>query len=114
MMRSCGGFRSRSRSANPSLEEFHLLFQVFAKKHKLECPPEMVDYLIQTHYHSCSRPLRRCQARDLMEQVVYYCNYNELPLEITGVSRPCGGDLLHGAQGRLSRDSSAVAHWLRG
>jgi predicted ATPase with chaperone activity len=68
--------------ADPSLSEFHLLFQVFAKKYRLNCPPEMVDYLIRTHYQSCSRPLRRCQARDLLEQIIYYCNYNELPLEV--------------------------------
>jgi predicted ATPase with chaperone activity len=68
---------------DPSPEEFHLLFQVFAKKLGLECPPAMVDYLINKHYRSCGRPLRRCQARDLLEQVKYYCNYNELPLEIT-------------------------------
>ena len=43
----------------------------------------MVEYLIRTHYDTCSRPLRRCQARDLIEQVRYYCDYNELPLELT-------------------------------
>ena len=43
----------------------------------------MVDYLIREHYQKNSRPLRRCHARDLLEQVIYYCNYNELPLEIT-------------------------------
>lgn len=69
--------------ADPSPQEFHLLFQVFARKYKVECPPALVDYLIQTHYHKNSRPLRRCHARDLLEQVMYYCNYNELPLEIT-------------------------------
>jgi predicted ATPase with chaperone activity len=68
---------------NPSPQEFHLLFQVFAKKLQVECPPAMVDYLIRQHYDACSRPLRRCHARDLLEQVVYYCGYNELPLEIT-------------------------------
>jgi predicted ATPase with chaperone activity len=68
--------------ADPSQTEFHLLFQVFAKKYRLSCPPEMVDYLIRTHYQAGSRPLRRCQARDLLEQVIYYCNYNELPLEV--------------------------------
>lgn len=68
--------------ADPSPQEFHLLFQVFAKKYKVECPPALVDYLIQTHYQKHSRPLRRCHARDLLEQVMYYCNYNELPLEI--------------------------------
>ena len=69
--------------ADPSPQEFHLLFQIFAKKYQLECPPALVDYLISTHYHANSRPLRRCQARDLLEQVIYYCNYNELPLEVT-------------------------------
>jgi hypothetical protein len=42
----------------------------------------MVDYLVRTHYKAGSRPLRRCQARDLLEQVIYYCNYHELPLEV--------------------------------
>jgi predicted ATPase with chaperone activity len=68
--------------ADPTTQEFHLLFQIFAKKYRLECPPEMVDYLIHTHYQG-RRPLRRCHARDLLEQVIYYCNYNELALEIT-------------------------------
>jgi predicted ATPase with chaperone activity len=68
---------------DPSTQEFHLLFQIFAKKHKLDCPPHMVDYLIREHYQKNSRPLRRCHARDLLEQVIYYCDYNELPLEIT-------------------------------
>jgi predicted ATPase with chaperone activity len=69
--------------ADPPPEEFHLLFQIFAKKYQVECPRALVDYLISTHYHANSRPLRRCHARDLLEQVIYYCNYNELPLEIT-------------------------------
>ncbi len=67
---------------DPSAEEFHLLFQIFAQKFKVECPPAMVHYLIKTHYETSGRPLRRCHARDLLEQVVYLCSYNELPLEI--------------------------------
>jgi predicted ATPase with chaperone activity len=64
---------------DPSLVEFHLLFQIFAKKLKVECPPAMVDYLVQTHYHGAKRPMRRCHARDLMEQIIYFCAYNEVP-----------------------------------
>lgn len=67
---------------DPAPDEFHLLFQVFAKKLQIECPPTIVDYLIRKHYQSCGRPLRRCHARDLLEQVKYYCDYNELPLEV--------------------------------
>jgi predicted ATPase with chaperone activity len=68
---------------DPSMQEFHLLFQIFAKRLQLDCPAELVDYLIGTHYHTCSRALRRCHARDLLEQVVYHCDYNELTLEVT-------------------------------
>jgi SpoVK/Ycf46/Vps4 family AAA+-type ATPase len=68
---------------DPSPEEFHLLFQIFASKYQVECPPPLVDYLIRTHYHGGSRPLRRCHARDLLEQIMYHCSYNEVPLEVT-------------------------------
>ncbi len=68
---------------DPTIEEFHLLFQVFAKKYQVECPPAMVDYLIGAHYQNRSRPLRRCHARDLLEQIIYHCSYNEVPLEVT-------------------------------
>lgn len=62
----------------PSREEFHLLFQIFAKKQSLECPPSKVDYLIEKHYAACSRPLRRCHARDLLDQIIHYCEFHEL------------------------------------
>ncbi len=68
--------------ADPSVEEFHLLFQIFAEKLQVECPRAMVDYLVQTHFANGKRPLRRCHARDLLEQVIYYCAYNEEPPEI--------------------------------
>ena len=61
----------------PDAEEFHALFQLVANKLHFDCPPEMVDYLIRKHYTACSRPLRRCHARDLLEQIQYYCEYNE-------------------------------------
>jgi predicted ATPase with chaperone activity len=63
---------------DPTLEEFHLLFQIFARKYQVECPRAMVDYLVQTHYQSGRRPLRRCHARDLLEQIIYFCAYNEV------------------------------------
>src|SRR5690606_20955831 len=66
----------------PTQEEFHLLFRIFAEKRGLHCPPEMVDYLISEHYRAFNRPLRRCHARDLLDQVIHFCDYNELPLEV--------------------------------
>jgi predicted ATPase with chaperone activity len=65
-----------------SEEEFHRLFQLYAKSFHCECPTEVVDHLIRKHYRPLGRPMRRCHPRDLMFQVHNYCVYNELPLEM--------------------------------
>jgi predicted ATPase with chaperone activity len=63
----------------PSRQEFVKLFDVFAKKAKLECSRDALEYLISQHYEQRNRPMRRCHARDLLDQVTHYCEYNELP-----------------------------------
>ncbi|QDU55095.1 ATP-binding protein [Aeoliella mucimassa] len=63
----------------PSREEFVKLFGIFSKKLKVSCPPDALEYLLARHYESCNRPLRRCQARDLLDQALHYCEYNEIP-----------------------------------
>ncbi len=67
----------------PSREEFKKLWAVFAEQLSVESPEEAVAYLLEEHYDPCDRPLCRCQARDLLEQVVHYCEYNELPVVAT-------------------------------
>jgi predicted ATPase with chaperone activity len=63
---------------NPTKEEFNALWQMVANKLHIQCAPDMIDYLIHKHYAPCARPLRRCHARDLFEQIQNYCEYNEL------------------------------------
>lgn len=63
----------------PSRQEFVKLFNVFAQKTGVECSLEALDYLISHHYDHCDRPLRRCHARDLLDQVSHFCEYNEMP-----------------------------------
>lgn len=67
----------------PTREEFIKLFGMFAGKLKVDCPLESLEYLLAAHYESCNRPLRRCQARDLLDQALHYCEYNELPIVAT-------------------------------
>jgi hypothetical protein len=67
---------------DPTNEEFHTLWQMAASKQGIQCPPEMIDYLIQKHYVARGRRLRRCHARDLLEQIECYCEYNECSPEI--------------------------------
>ena len=56
---------------------------MFAGKFKVNCPNESLQYLLSHHYDSTGRPLRRCQARDLLDQVAHFCEYNELPYVAT-------------------------------
>lgn len=67
---------------DPSAEEFKTLFKIIAKGLHCEFRPETVDYLIREHYEPVSRPLRRCQPRDLLNQIRNYCVYNGLPVEM--------------------------------
>lgn len=67
---------------DPSEEEFIRLFEIGSAE--LGCPhnPEMVRYLLDTHYRSKNRPLRRCHARDILKHVQSYCRYRRLPFEL--------------------------------
>ncbi len=69
--------------SNPSSEEFHRLFEMFAKSLKCEYRKEVVDTLLQRHFAPYHRPLRRCHPRDLLMQIRNYCAYNDLPMEMT-------------------------------
>lgn len=67
---------------DPGREEFHLLFKICCKGLNCEFKPEVVDHLIEKHYKPARRPLRRCQPRDLLNQVRNFCVYNAMPVEM--------------------------------
>lgn len=67
---------------DPSEDEFHRLFQLYATNFGCEYRRDVVDHLIKNHYQAQNRPLRRCHARDLLIQVRNYCTYMGLPMEM--------------------------------
>jgi hypothetical protein len=67
---------------NPSPEEFHHLFKIYAAKFDCDYRPDVVNYLLDTHYRRTGRALRRCHPRDLLGQIRNYCVYNDLPMEM--------------------------------
>ena len=69
--------------ADPSREEFHVLFEMFSQSVGCEYVADAVDYLIDTHYVAKGRPLRRCQARDLISHILNYCEFQDQPIEMT-------------------------------
>jgi predicted ATPase with chaperone activity len=67
---------------DPDDDEFHHLFKLYAKTFGCEYRADCVDTLLDRHYRSCNRPLRRCHPRDLLNQIRNYCAYNDVPLEM--------------------------------
>ncbi len=67
----------------PTVEEFRGLFQQICQKQKIAYDSAALDHLITTHYESVKRPMRFCQARDLLHQVGVYCRFHRLPLAMT-------------------------------
>ncbi len=67
---------------DPDEDEFHNLFQLAAGKVGCAYDPDAVDHLLKKYYSTANRPLRRCHARDLLQQVRNYCTYNDLPFEM--------------------------------
>ncbi len=60
---------------DPTPEQFERIFQLNCRKYDVAFEPDMLRYLHEHHYRPASRPLRACQPRDLIEQVVALCRY---------------------------------------
>ncbi len=67
---------------DPSEADFRELFGKMARQLGFPQRPEMIDYVIQTHYRKVQRPFRYCQPRDLLLQVRNYCVYRNEPLDL--------------------------------
>ena len=68
---------------DPDQPAFRHLLTIMAEKLGVEYDQASVDYLMDKHYLSVSRPLRCCQPRDLILQVRNYCRYAKRPLKMS-------------------------------
>jgi hypothetical protein len=68
---------------DPTPAEFRTLVQQWCGKLGIEFQSAAVDYLLVKHYHEAKRPLRYCHARDLVQQVLGFCEFQERPLVLT-------------------------------
>lgn len=68
---------------DPSLEEFRSLLRTWCDKLKIQFHEETLEHLLTQHYGQTGRPFRYCHPRDLLLQVKTYCDFHELPLELT-------------------------------
>ncbi|MGQ9761519.1 MAG: AAA family ATPase [Thermogutta sp.] len=67
---------------DPTEEQFRQLFKILALQFGIRYDQESVDYLIDRYYKAVGRPFRFCHPRDLLLQVLHYCNYLEIEPEM--------------------------------
>jgi hypothetical protein len=67
---------------DPGEEEFAKLFRVACDSMGFPWRPEVINQLIIGFFKANKLPLRRCYARDLLNQVRAYCTYRGEPLDL--------------------------------
>jgi hypothetical protein len=65
------------RAKNPTREEYAQIFEMNCRKRSLAFDPVMIDYLQRKYYQPRKIQMRACHPRDLIEQVVDMCRYQQ-------------------------------------
>jgi hypothetical protein len=68
---------------NPTMDEYCRIFELNCRKRGLAFDPVMVEYLDRRYYQPRSLEMRACHPRDLVEQVVDICRYQDKTPVIT-------------------------------
>ena len=68
---------------NPTLDEYCRIFELNCKRRGLPFDPVMVEYLNRKYYQPKRLQMRACHPRDLLEQVVDLCRYQNREPVIT-------------------------------
>jgi predicted ATPase with chaperone activity len=71
------------RALDPTQAQFRELFQREAERVGVPYNDAAIDDLIKTHYVEAGRPFRCCHARDLLRQIKHYCEFKQVPLEMS-------------------------------
>jgi hypothetical protein len=64
---------------NPTIDEYCRIFELNCRKRGLAFDPVMVEYLDRKYYGPRKLEMRACHPRDLVEQVVDMCRYQNRP-----------------------------------
>jgi hypothetical protein len=60
---------------DPDVDQFRAIFQIMARSRKVDFDEAGFNYLLDKHYRPTGRPLRMCQPRDLLDQLVAIAKY---------------------------------------
>ena len=65
------------RAKNPTTDEYVKIFELVCRKRGLAFDAVMVEYLLRKYYEPRKLQMRACHPRDLVEQVVDMCRYQQ-------------------------------------
>ena len=68
---------------NPTTEQFGQIFALNCKRKGIAYDPVIIEYLLRRYYEPRGLEMRGCHPRDIVEQVVDICRYQNKPLVIT-------------------------------
>jgi hypothetical protein len=75
--------RSKVRVTQPSRDEFIEIFKIVCRDYQVEFNQEAVEYLLTHYYDGDQRRMDACHPRDLLEQIIDYSHYNQIPIRLT-------------------------------
>jgi hypothetical protein len=92
---------------NPTMEEYCRIFELNCKKRSLAFDSVMVEYLNRKYYQPRKLQMRACHPRDLVEQVVDMCRYQNREPVITRelLDAACGNYFLEESESQSNEAS---------
>jgi hypothetical protein len=68
---------------DPDVDQFRQIFKLVAGSRGIAYDEDTFNYLLDQHYRPAGRPLRMCQPRDLLDQLIAIAKYKMLIPEMT-------------------------------
>jgi hypothetical protein len=69
--------RSKVKVNHVERQQFLEIFRLVCQSHQLEFKEDMVSYLVSHYYEGDQRAMNACHPRDLVEQILDYCSFND-------------------------------------
>jgi predicted ATPase with chaperone activity len=83
--------RSKVKVTHVTRDQFIDIFRLVCQTYQVEFNGDAVEYLLAHHYDNGQHPMDACHPRDLLEQILDFCNFHRIPPEVTpeNLDRAC-------------------------
>jgi hypothetical protein len=68
---------------DPSEDQFRAIFQFMCRRRDVPFDEEMFQYMLDAFYRPTGRPLRMCQPRDIIDQIIAIAKYKMVPATLS-------------------------------